>query len=86
MAKKTAKTADTATASPRPSPRRRLDTLPRIRREMILLYFEAREGQIDPGDATRLGWLLERAGKMIADAELEARIARLEALAEGSER
>lgn len=53
---------------------------------MVLLYHDARGGELDPGDATRLVYILVQAAKMISDAELEQRVAALEAMAEGDDR
>jgi hypothetical protein len=81
--------------SPEPSPsanaranarRRRLDTLPRLRREIVELYHEARAGRLNPQAATRLGWLLVAAAKLIEGGELEARVAELERRLAGDDR
>jgi hypothetical protein len=58
--------------------RHRPDTLPRCRREVARLYTEAREGKLDAQTATRLASIVALAARLIGDAELEARIARLE--------
>jgi hypothetical protein len=61
----------------------RLDSLPRIRRELARLYREARQGQLDPQAACQLGRLLTVLGRMLGDADLlalEQRIAALERL------
>jgi hypothetical protein len=59
-------------------PCRRLDTLARIRRKVVTLYREAREGELDASDASKLDNWLVQTGKLIADAEIEARITALE--------
>ncbi len=61
----------------------RLDTLPRVRRELVRLYTDARQGRLDPRDASRLASVLAIVGRMIEGGELEARLAELETLAEG---
>ncbi len=67
-----------------PAPRvGRLDTLPRVRRELVRLYADARQGRLDPRDASRLASVLALVGRLIEGGELEARLAELESLAEG---
>jgi hypothetical protein len=67
-----------------PTPRvGRLDTLPRVRRELVRLYTDARQGRLDPCDASRLASVLALVGRLIEGGELETRLAELEALAEG---
>ena len=56
-----------------------LHTLDDVRREMAKLYREARNGQIDTRDATRLVYILGELVKVFAVRELEARVKTLEA-------
>jgi hypothetical protein len=66
-------------AGPYPPRRRpRLDSLPRLRKELVALYHEAKAGDLDPQHATRLGWLLVAASKIIEGGELEVRLAAVE--------
>ena len=60
----------------------RLDSLVRVRRELARLYGEARRGQIDALEASRLGNILAVMGRLIEGGELELRVAELEAAAE----
>ena len=67
-----------------PTPRGRpakidLHSLDDVRREMAKLYREARNGQIDTRDATRLVYILGEMVKVFAVRELEARVKTLEA-------
>ena len=67
-----------------PTPRSRLakidlHSLDDVRREMAKLYREARNGQIDTRDATRLVYILGEMVKVFAVRELEARVKTLEA-------
>jgi hypothetical protein len=55
-----------------------LHTLDDVRREMGKLYREARNGQIDTRDATRLAYILGEMVKLFAIRELEARVKVLE--------
>lgn len=50
-----------------------------VRAELGRLYSEARNGQIDVSDASRLGNLLSILHRVIADSDLEARLAAMEA-------
>jgi hypothetical protein len=71
--------ANELTGSPSPRSRLRLGTVRECRRELAKLYVEARRGEIEPADATRLAYLLTSLASMIRDSELEARIEALEA-------
>ena len=51
----------------------------RVRRELARLYGEARHGQLDALEASRLGNLLAIIGRLIEGSDLEQRIAELEA-------
>lgn len=65
----------------RATPRRRipLRTLRDVRKEMARVYTECRRGDLDIADGSKLTYMLSQVGKVIADHELEARIAALEA-------
>jgi len=56
-----------------------LHSLDDVRREMAKLYREARNGQIDTRDATRLVYILGELVKVFAVRELESRVKTLEA-------
>lgn len=64
------------TSRPPPSPR--LDSLAGVRRELARLYKEARAGELEVGDASKLANILQILGRMIEGTELERRIAELE--------
>lgn len=66
--------------TPRPSSRSRLrlGTVRECRRELAKVYAEARNGDIEMSDATRLAYLLTSLANMIRDSEMEDRIAALE--------
>ena len=73
------KSADLITPTPRaPVAKIDLHTLDDVRREMGKLYREARNGQIDTRDATRLAYILGEMVKLFAVRELEARVKVLE--------
>ena len=70
----------TPPSPPKPKPRcGRLNTVGRVRRELVRLYKEARAGTLDVNDASRLANILFLAARLLEGAELEARIAKLEA-------
>jgi hypothetical protein len=69
---------ETCPNSPPPYRRRRLDTLAKMRRELTNLYHEAREGTVEPADASKLTSILATAGRMIEGSEIEARLAEVE--------
>ncbi|MDR3581580.1 MAG: hypothetical protein P4L44_16585 [Oryzomonas sp.] len=54
-----------------------------VRAELGRLYAEARNGQINVADASRLGNLLAILHRVIADSDLEQRIAEIEKQLEG---
>jgi len=56
-----------------------LDTIAGVRRELGRLYREARAGRIDPGDATKLAFVLVSIVKVAEAAEFDARLRELEA-------
>ena len=65
---------------PIPRPRRiRLETVRDVRRELHVLYREARTGKLDPSVATRLAYLLQISARLFEVSELERRVALLEA-------
>lgn len=59
-------------------PRLNLSSSADIRRELAKVYRDARQGKIDPADATKLAYLLDLMRKMIETEELEKRLQRLE--------
>ena len=56
----------------------KLRTIRDCRKELALVYYDARRGAIAAQDATRLAYLLIGLANMIRDHELEARIQKLE--------
>jgi hypothetical protein len=65
---------------PEPVPRvSRLDSMPRVRREMVRVYRETRLGRLATQDATRLVNILFLIGRVLEGGELEERIRALEA-------
>jgi hypothetical protein len=66
-----------------PPPRLPLDTMLRVRRELARVYREARAGKLDVADASKLANILQIMGRMIESSDFEARLAALEAKAEG---
>jgi hypothetical protein len=65
---------------------RRLRTVAGVRAELVKLYGESREGQVDPQDATRLAHLLGMLVRIAETAEFEQRIAALEQQAAEADR
>ena len=62
-----------------PSPRRRrLDTMPRIRRQITAMFHDARAGEMDALDCYRLASVLMMAAKLIETGEIEERLAEIE--------
>ncbi len=55
-----------------------LATAADIRREMADLYRQARTGQVEIGDASRLGYLLTQLAQLVRIDDLEQRTAALE--------
>ncbi|EPR30381.1 hypothetical protein dsat_1521 [Alkalidesulfovibrio alkalitolerans DSM 16529] len=74
----------TGTKAPRGNPaghpprRPRLKSLEDVRRYLASLVHETREGKVDAGLATKLGYLLNLLSGCIKDGDIEARLARLE--------
>ena len=63
------------------APRRsrlRLDTLDRVRRELVKLYREGRDGLKDTQDVSRLANVLAIVGRLIEGGELEHRLEAIE--------
>ena len=80
----TPKTRANAGAAPDPTPSRLrlpLASVDDVRRELARLYREAKSGRRDVQDASRLAHILGTLGRMIEGADLERRIAALEAAA-----
>lgn len=67
-------------AEQKPAPRRKfaLTSLRAVRREMGVTYWQARNGEISMADAARLTFILSSIGRVLVDAELEARVLALE--------
>lgn len=68
--------------TPPPTSRRvrcKLDSLTDIKREMSMVYRQARSEIIDPVSAAKLIWCLTSIAKIIEGSDLEKRIAALEA-------
>ena len=79
-----AKTASNTEACSKPPPPRvgRLNDLPKCRRELALLYREARHGTLASQDACRLAHIIGLIARMLETAqltELEQRVQALEA-------
>lgn len=62
----------------KPIPRLELATIDSVRREMARLYREAKAGNIQTADASRLAFILAQVGKLIEIGTLEARLNALE--------
>jgi hypothetical protein len=60
------------------TPRARLDSLQRVRLEMVAIYRAARDGERDVGDASKLMNMLALIGRIIEGGELEQRLEALE--------
>jgi hypothetical protein len=60
--------------------------MPRVRRELVRLYREARHGRIPAQDASRLASILALVGRMIEGGEIERRLELLEVAAEEQHR
>jgi len=63
----------------RKAPRKRLKTLGDVRVYLARLINETRAGEVEPGLAGKLGFLLNILRGVISDSELEARVSKLEA-------
>ncbi|HCU23924.1 MAG TPA: hypothetical protein DF383_02815 [Deltaproteobacteria bacterium] len=64
--------------SPLPPPKVDLRNPAAVRRELASLYRDARSGKLDPGAATKLGYLLELLRKSFETADLQERLELLE--------
>ena len=60
----------------------RLDSVAGIRRELARVYTEARRGELDTNEASKLGNLLAVLHRIIEGSALEDRLARLEEAAD----
>lgn len=70
-----------------PPPRRRnvrLSTLGDVAAELARLYRRADRGEIAPGDATKLAFVLVSLGRVLEASVIEARLSRLEEIADES--
>ena len=63
---------------PKASSRLRLSTVADVKRQMRLIFIEARNGELATAEASRYIWMLDRLANLIADKELEERISQLE--------
>jgi hypothetical protein len=77
-AKKTGGSAASAVAPRRQRFRAKLQSINDVQLQLGRLYREARSGTIRVEDASRLANILAILGRMVADSDLEARIAELE--------
>lgn len=73
-----------------PTPRRRsrvrLSSLADVAEELARLYRRADRGEIAPQDATRLAYVLVSLGRVLEASVIEARLSRLEEIADDSAR
>jgi hypothetical protein len=67
------------TPSPRPAAGPRLDSQARVRRELARVYGDCRAGRMAWGDGTKAAHVLSCIARILEGAELEARVAKLEA-------
>lgn len=72
--------ADASDAGQPPRLRLPLATIDDVRREMGRLYREGKAGRRDVGEVSKLANVLSLLGRLIEGAEIEARIAKLEAM------
>jgi hypothetical protein len=63
---------------PRPGRRLRLDSLDRVRRELVKIYRQGRDGDRDVGDASKLANILTMIARILEGSDLEKRITALE--------
>ncbi len=63
-----------------PQAKVRLATVKEVRLELARLYRETKAGQINPADAAKLAFILDRVRQCITDHELEDRVHALEQL------
>lgn len=64
--------------TPKASSRLRLSSLADVKRQLRLIFIEARNGELATGEATRLTYILTQLANLIADNELAERVSRLE--------
>ncbi len=64
--------------TPKASARLRLSSLADVKRQLRLIFIEARNREIATSEATRLTYILTQLATLIADADLEARISAIE--------
>jgi hypothetical protein len=64
----------------------RLATLPQVRRELVKIYAEVRQGRLESQEGTRLCYLLTSVARLIETGDAEARLERLEELMSGLNR
>lgn len=64
--------------APKASQRLRLSSLADVKRQIRLVYIEARNGEMATGEATRFVYILTQLANLIADADLERKVSRLE--------
>jgi hypothetical protein len=69
---------DTPPPGLKASPRLRLSTIADCKREIRRLYIDARNGELSSTDAGKFVWIISTLANLIADQELEERVARLE--------
>ncbi|MHB8403972.1 MAG: hypothetical protein ACYDCJ_00900 [Gammaproteobacteria bacterium] len=55
-----------------------MGTIRGCRREMALVYAEAREGRLDFSDAARLAYVLTAVARLVETGDLESRLQQLE--------
>lgn len=72
--------ADASEGGQPPRLRLPLTTIDDVRREMGRIYREGRSGRRDVGEVSKLANVLSLLGRLIEGAEIEARIAKLEAM------
>ncbi|HLW78182.1 MAG TPA: hypothetical protein VKU44_01160 [Terriglobia bacterium] len=66
-----------------PTPcRSRLNTLTRVRQELVRVYKAARAGDIPVSDASKLAHVLYTVGRLLVAQDLEVRVGRLERAAD----
>lgn len=64
--------------TPKASQRLRLSTVSDCKREIRRLYIDARNNEISSSEASKFVWIISTLSNLIADAELEQRVERLE--------
>ena len=69
---------DPPSLSKGPLPRVRLDSMERVRSEMVRLYQEGKHGRREVQDVSRLANVLTQIGRLIEGSDVERRLAALE--------